>query len=90
MRTRTSPLGYLGIAATLLTATTAFLIIIGRVPYWTPTPRTIALTTLSGAALLFISTDDWKERCVATAAIGTACALLAVQAALYFSVSHGG
>ena len=90
MRTRTTPLGYLGIAATLLTAATAFLIVIGRVPYWTATPRTIAITTLSGAALLFAGTDDWKERCIATAAIGTAFALLAVQAALYFSLANGG
>jgi hypothetical protein len=86
----TSPLGYLGIAATLLTAATTFLIVIGRVQYWTPTLRTIALATLSGAVLLFVTTDDWKERCIATAAISAALALLAVQLALYLSVIHGG
>jgi len=90
MEKRTSPLGYLGIAATLITAATAFLIVIGRVPYWTLTLRTIALTTLSGAVLLFVTTDDWKERCIATAAFCAACALLAVQLALYLSVIHGG
>lgn len=90
MEKRTSPLGYLGIAATLLTAATAFLIVIGRVPYWTPALRNIALMTLSGAALMFVTTDDWKERCIATAAISAALALLAVQLALYLSVIHGG
>jgi hypothetical protein len=40
--------------------------------------------------LLFAGTDDWKERCIATAAIGTAFALLAVQAALYLSLTNGG
>ena len=90
MRTRTTPLGYLGTAATLLTAATAFLIVIGRVPYWTANPRTIALTTLSGAVLLFAGTDDWKERCIATAAVGAAFALLGVEAALYFSLNNGG
>ena len=90
MKKRTSPLAYLGDRGNLLTAATAFLIVIGRVPYWTPALRTIALMTLSGAALLFVTTDDWKERCIATAAISAALALLAVQLALYLSVIHGG
>ena len=42
------------------------------------------------AAILFIATDDCKERCIATAAISAALALLAVQAALYLSVINGG
>jgi len=90
MQRRTSPFGYLAIVATVTTATTVFLTVIGRIPYWLPIPGPSALATFSGAAIFFIATDDWKERCIATAAIAAALAQLAVQAALYLSVINGG
>lgn len=90
MQRRTSPFGYLAIVATATTVATVFLIVIGRIPYWLPILGPTALATLSGAAMLFLGTDDWKERCIATAAISAALALLAVQAALYVSAIHGG
>jgi len=90
MQRRTSPFGYLAIVATATTAATVFLIVIGRIPYWLPILGPTALSTFSGSAILFLATDDWKERCIATAAISAALALPAVQLALYFSVLHGG
>lgn len=90
MQRRTGPVGYLAIVATATTAATVFLTVIGRIPYWSPILGPTTLATFSGAAMLFLITDDWKERCIATAAISAALALLAVQAALYLSAIHGG
>lgn len=90
MQSRTSFLGYLNMAATLTAAATVLLTLAGRVQYSTATPRTIALMTLSVAVLLFVSTDSWKERCIAVVALGAGCTLLAAQAALSFLIIYGG
>ena len=77
MQRRTSPFGYLAIVAAVTTAATVFLTVIGRIPYWLPILGPTAFATLSGAAILFIATDDCKERCIATAAISARTARVA-------------
>ncbi len=82
-------LGWLGIAATLSTAATFWLTATGRTQFWTPGAALIAVLTILGAVLLLVSTDEWKDRCIATSAIGAGISLLAMEVTLYLHAIGG-